>query len=42
MGKIVGVDGGKGMFIIQTALGQRLTLALDNIVRISDKVIVRY
>ena len=42
VGKIVGVDRRKGMFIIQTALGQRLTLALDDIVRISDKVIVRY
>ncbi|VVC03953.1 Uncharacterised protein [Candidatus Burarchaeum australiense] len=42
IGKIIGVDRRKGMLVIQTALGQRLTLALDNIVNVGEKVIVRY
>ena len=42
IGKIVGVDRRKGMLVIQTAFGQRLTLALDAIVQAGDKVIVRY
>jgi len=42
IGKIIGVDRRKGQLIIQTAFGQRLTLALDAVVNVGEKVVVRY
>jgi len=42
IGKIIGVDRRNGLLIVQTALGQRLTLALDKVVDVGEKVIVRY
>jgi putative membrane protein len=42
IGKIVGVDRKRGQLVIQTAFGQRVTLALDSVVNVGDKVTVRY
>jgi putative membrane protein len=42
IGKIVGVDRRKGQLVIQTAFGQRVTLALDAVVNVGEKVVVRY
>ncbi|RLG19780.1 hypothetical protein DRN67_01775 [Candidatus Micrarchaeota archaeon] len=42
IGKIIGVDRRRSLLVVQTALGQRLTMKLDDIVQIGDKIIMRY
>ncbi|MEM4389648.1 MAG: DUF373 family protein [Candidatus Micrarchaeia archaeon] len=41
IGRIVGVDRKRGMLIVQTSLGQRLTYSLERIAGIGERVIVR-
>ena len=42
VGKIVGVDKKRGVLIIQTAFGQKISISLENISNIGDKVFVEY
>lgn len=42
IGKTIGVDRKRGLFIVQTPLGQKLDFNLEKIVGISEKVIVRH
>ncbi len=42
IGKIVGVDKKRGVLVVQTAFGQRISISLENISNIGDKVFIRY
>ena len=42
IGKIVGVDKRRGVLVVQTAFGQRISISLENISNIGDKVFIRY
>ncbi|MFH0817569.1 MAG: DUF373 family protein [Candidatus Micrarchaeota archaeon] len=42
VGKIVGVDKKRGVLIIQTAFGQKISISLENISNIGEKVFVEY
>ena len=42
IGKIVGINRRKGVFIVQTSSGQKLDFEFDYISRLGDKIIIRY
>ena len=42
IGKIVGVNRKKGVFIVQTASGQKLDFEFDYITRLGDRIVIRY
>lgn len=42
VGKIVGVDGKNALLVIQTPLGQKMNIDFDIIVRVGERVVIRY